>query len=235
MHQLRWLLIISILGWLSLPGCKHKPIIDDMDPPPDTTGIPCSPDTVYFGMQILPILVSNCAMPGCHHQNNPEEDLDLTSYETLMASGAIKPGQLKDKFWEAITETDPDDRMPPPPASPLSAAQIDLIRIWILQGAQNLMCDPDPGSCDTTAVSFAVRIRPIFQTYCIGCHNNSVTNGGVNLANFEGVTQVVQNGRLLGSVRHLPGFVAMPQGGSQIPACEQNRIEAWINQGALNN
>jgi hypothetical protein len=98
-----------------------------------------------------------------------------------------------------------------------------------------LMDDMQPGDCDTTALSFAADIQPILQSYCTGCHNNAVANANINLANFEGVSVVIDNGRLLGSIRQLPGFAPMPQAGNPIPDCDQWRIEAWINQGALNN
>ena len=46
-----------------------------------------------------------------------------------MEYGDIIPGEPNEgELIEKITETDPDDRMPPPPADPLSTEQINRIK-----------------------------------------------------------------------------------------------------------
>ncbi len=227
--------IFILTGLLSNSGCKHRPVVDMDMPPDDTTMVqPCHPDTVYFQLQILPILVSNCALPGCHSAISPQEGIELTSYQKVMQTADIKPGDLDGDLWEAINETDPEKRMPRPPSPPLTAEQINLIRTWILQGAKDLTCDPT-GVCDTVGMSFANDIQPILNTYCTGCHGGSAPLGGINLSNFSGVSVVVNNNRILGAIRRQPGFSPMPQGGNPLPECHINQIAAWINQGAQNN
>lgn len=233
------LLILLVLVILLPSGCKHRPIVDVDMPPDDTTNNPvvhpCHPDTVYFELQVLPLLVSNCAMPGCHSATNPADGVNLTSYQQVMATADIKPGKLDGDLWERISDSDPDDRMPPPPHPPLTPQQIQLIRTWLLQGAQNLTCTPDNSNCDTLNMSFTAHVQPILQQYCTGCHGGSFPQASINLSNFSGVSAVIPGNRLLGAIRQEPGFKAMPPAGNPLPDCRVRQIQAWINQGAKNN
>jgi hypothetical protein len=233
-----FLLLLAMSSMVS-QGCKHRPIVDVEIPPDDTTSNPvvhpCHPDTVYFELQVLPLLVSNCAMPGCHSAVYPADGVNLTSYLQVMATADIKPGKLDGKLWDMITESDPKDRMPPPPNPPLSPDQIQIIRTWLLQGAQNRTCTPDNTQCDTLNMSFAGHIQPVLQQYCTGCHGGSIPQAGINLSNFTGVSAVIPGNRLLGAVKHQSGFKPMPPAGNPLPDCRVRQLEAWINQGAKNN
>lgn len=233
-------IVLLGLNLLLHSGCKHTPVIDMTMPPDDTTtvvpiGKPCSPDSVYFSLQILPILVSNCAMDNCHSNNNPEEGVNLTSYSKVMATADIKPGQLKGDLWEAINETDPKKRMPVPPRSPLSTEQLELIRKWIQQGALDKTCDADANGCSTINMSFAQHIMPLLKNVCTGCHSGSSASGNINLSTFEGVSVVAANGRLTGAIKKRPGYTAMPPAGNALSPCNVDKIEAWIAQGIKNN
>ena len=44
----------------------------------------CSPDTVYFKQKILPLIVSNCAMSGCHDAISKRDGVILTDYTNIM-------------------------------------------------------------------------------------------------------------------------------------------------------
>lgn len=220
------IVLLSILN----TGCKHKPIIEPESPIP----IPCSPDTVFFERDILPILISNCALSGCHNDSNPKEGINLTSYDRVMATADIKPGKAGGDLWKAINESKPDKIMPPPPRAPLTTEQKELIRLWMLQGAKNYICE-DETTCITTDMSFNNDIRPILQNYCIGCHGPANPGGGVILSNFSGVSVVVNNNKLLGSIRRDAGFSPMPKGGASLPQCSIDKITAWVAQGAKDN
>ncbi len=233
-------------GFLATTSCKHNPLIPIIDPvdttiidnptdPVDTSGWPCSPDSVYFEYQILPILISNCAMSGCHSATNPKEGVNLTSYAKVMSTGKVKVGQLSGDFWTSINSTKSDKQMPPPPASKLPQDQIDLIKTWILQGAKNLTCNPGYGGCATANMSFTNNIAPILKQSCTGCHGGSSPQGGIDLSTYSSVVTMAQSGKLLGSVKHNAGFSAMPPAGNGLPTCSINRLQAWIDQGMLNN
>ncbi|MBK7344367.1 MAG: hypothetical protein IPJ06_15480 [Saprospiraceae bacterium] len=239
-------LVMILAGLLATSSCKHNPLVTGLDPqdttgtnnptdPIDTSGWPCSPDSVYFEFQVLPILISNCAMSGCHSATNPQEGVNLTSFAKVMSTGKVKVGQLSGDFWESINSNKPDKQMPPPPASKLSQEQIDLIRKWILQGAKNLTCNPGYGGCSTANMSYLNDISPILKQSCTGCHGGTSPQGGVNLSSYANVLPFAQSGKLLGSVRHETGFIAMPPAGNGLPSCSINRIQAWIDQGILNN
>jgi hypothetical protein len=125
-------LVISIL----IIQCRHEPETLGI------IGISCDPDTVYFERDLLPLLNSSCAKSGCHDATTASDGVILDSYFNVMATADVKPGNPDDSdLYEVITDDDPDDRMPPPPLPPLSSDQIAMVRKWILQGAQNLICD----------------------------------------------------------------------------------------------
>jgi hypothetical protein len=89
--------------------------------------------------------------------------------------------------------------------------------------------------CEIETVTYSRTIVPILSAQCMSCHRNSAALGGVRLEDYEDLKIWVDNGRLLGSIRHQPGFSRMPQGGPRLPACSIAQIEAWIAVGAPNN
>lgn len=90
-------------------------------------------------------------------------------------------------------------------------------------------------SCDTSAVSYELHLAPVLQANCVSCHNSSNPSGGMVLASHDGLVQAANSGRLLGAVKHEPGFSPMPQGAAPLSACETAQLEAWISQGLKNN
>lgn len=90
-------------------------------------------------------------------------------------------------------------------------------------------------TCGTLDVSFAEDVSPILNSNCTQCHNGQAANGGVQLHNYENVKIHAENGSLLGSIKHESGFSNMPQGQDKLPECNIAIIEAWINDGALDN
>ena len=116
-------MIIGGVLILSTFSCKHDPIV------------PGDAETICYEKDIKPILMSNCAYAGCHDPITMEEDYDFSSYQGVMASGTVKPGDPNDsKMYKAITDKG-EDFMPPPPKPKLSTANIGLIYLWIKQGA----------------------------------------------------------------------------------------------------
>lgn len=244
-----WMVFLSMgFGLISLNSCKHDPgdIIpmppDTTDNPvdttgnPDTTGMPCDPDIVYFETQILPILVSNCAISGCHDPITAEEDVILNSYENVMKSDVVRAFRLDNsELFERITDNDPDDRMPPPPRSRLTSDQINVIARWIEQGAENRTCDVDAGNCNTDNVTFSGDIWPIIETNCRGCHSGASPFANIRLEDYSTVRAVAETGQLYGVTERLPGFPQMPFGQPKLPQCSVDKIKAWIDAGMPNN
>lgn len=234
----RRILPYAILLVTLATSCKHDvpdPVVVDNGGNGNNNGtsVPCDSDSVYFNSQILPFLISNCSTSGCHDVASHEDGVILTSYDYLMGSDIVQPGNPNDgDLMEVLTTSDPGDRMPPPPAAPLSSQQIQLIQTWIAQGAQNLDCS---GICDTANVTWQGTIKPLMQTYCKGCHTGSSPGGGVDLSNYAGVSGSAFDGSLVGSVDHLPGWKAMPKNSPKMSDCDIAKIKIWVNAGAPNN
>jgi hypothetical protein len=221
---------------ISTPGDSTNIVLDSTEI--DSMLPLCDTSVIYFQSDILPILIGNCAYAGCHDPISAEHELVLTNYEALMShKDLVVPFELeKSELYEKITEDKVSDRMPPLPNEALTGDQILKIQKWILQGAQNNTCHNGmSNSCDTTMVSYAKDVKPIFDTYCVTCHGSSNPNGGVSLTSFDGASVIAKTGKLLGVVTWTNGFLMMPLGGNQIPDCDVNTLTAWINQGVMNN
>ena len=200
----------------------------------DTTfpspGNPCDPDTVYFEKDLLPLLQSSCAQPGCHDAITMEDGVRLTDYASVMATAGVKPFDPEGSdIYEVVTETDPDKRMPPPPSAPWSQENIKLLNTWIAQGAQNLFCDEE--ECDTTNVTYTSPVSGIVQKHCLGCHNDNNPLGGLSLQGYDNVVTVANDGRLMGTVKHEAGYPAMPKNSSKLSDCKITQLEIWTQNG----
>jgi hypothetical protein len=103
-------------------------------------------EEVSFNHEVRPILSDRCF--ACHGPDAHERKGDLRldqadgeegAYRTHEGSTAISPGSLADSaLWHRITTTDEDDVMPPPDSHKkvLSKSEQELIKNWILKGAQ---------------------------------------------------------------------------------------------------
>ena len=99
-----------------------------------------SAESVSFNRDILPILSDRCFH--CHGPDDGHREADLRLDVPDGDEGAlqmIKPGDPEDsELWQRITTDDEDLRMPPADANkrPISAAEQELFRQWILAGAK---------------------------------------------------------------------------------------------------
>lgn len=107
--------VLALAVWI---GCSHDPVV------------PRTP-VLTFEKDIQPITQNNCARVGCH--NGSGESPTLVSYGDVM--GHVKVGDPKgSKLFRIITNLTPGVAMPPD--GPLADQQINLIYVWILQGAK---------------------------------------------------------------------------------------------------
>jgi hypothetical protein len=218
----RKLLVFVFIGTFLISSCRH-------DIPIDLNGTisqNCDPDTVYFGNTILPLLVSNCAMPGCHNHG----ELDLTSYASIMNSGIVKPRHPNTSKLVRVINGGGEEAMPPSPYSALTSDQINSIKTWIDQGAKFNTCI----GCDTLNYKFAADIWPILNTNCYGCHNNNNPGGNIYIRNYADVQAMVLDGSLMGSLLG-DGYALMPKNSNGLQSCKITQIQKWINDGAQNN
>jgi cytochrome c553 len=213
-----------------LYACKHEP---DAIVPPATPPVGGSGNTlVCFESEVLPLFQTNCAKAGCHDAASRQKGYVLDNYNNIIAKDLIPGNATNSKIYEVLFETG-NDRMPPLPNPDLTAAQKAIIGKWISEGAKNTTgCGV---ACDSSQFTFAANIKPMVQTYCVGCHGGGTPSGGINLSEYGGVRQQAINGRLYGSVTHSPGFSAMPKNAGKLSDCQIAQIRKWIAAGYLNN
>lgn len=185
---------------------------------------------VCFQQEVLPIFQSSCTQSGCHNSASRESGYDFSNYEGILKG--VEPGNYKkSEVYKIITTS--FGIMPPSPYERLSDEKITTIALWIQQGAKNNSCQV--AACDTTNVTLSGTVMPIFDNYCNGCHSGSVPQGNIDLSKYTGIKPTVDNGSLLGSVKHASGYVAMPEGGNKLSDCNIAKIEKWIALGAKND
>jgi len=93
---------------------------------------------------------------------------------------------------------------------------------------------PD-SACDTAVVTFSQNIKAIIGQNCEGCHNGNIASGGLNLAGHSNIQSSALGGGLMDRIqRPASDPLSMPPGGP-LSDCDQNKLTAWINQGAPNN
>jgi uncharacterized membrane protein len=219
--------LFLVLTFVPIIGCKHEP-----PPDPDGTWAEiCNPDTVYFGNTILPLLVSNCGMSGCHDEGSHREGIVLTDYYSIMNSDVVKPGRPNSSDLFEVLTASGENLMPPSPYSTLTADQINAIRTWIDQGAKFNNCV----GCDTLNYTFNANILPIIQTNCTGCHSGGSPDANLSLTNYAEIASIANDGSLMHSLNGTGGYSIMPKNTSGLQSCKITQIQKWINDGAPNN
>jgi len=232
--------LFILLGSLSIGACTHinddgtLPVIDDIGGGGGGGGggsTDCDPNTVYFVNTIQPLLQSSCAQPGCHDAATMEDGVGMYDYNVIMEQvSAGNPGGSD--LWEAITEDNPENIMPPVGEGTLSPEEISLITTWIQQGAQNNSCTSD---CDQNVFTFAAAIQPTIQTYCQGCHSGTNPDGQVSLTNYTQIKAIADDGRLMQTLLGSGGYTQMPYQSNPLSDCRIQQIQSWIDAGGLNN
>ena len=94
-------------------------------------------------------------------------------------------------------------------------------------------------------VTFDDHIKPIFRQRCASCHNGDRKSGGLDVTNFTNLMQGGSSGTVVragdASDSYLYQLVTheedpiMPPNSDPIPQAEQNLIQKWIDEGALEN
>ncbi len=89
--------------------------------------------------------------------------------------------------------------------------------------------------CDTTSVTYSATIVPIILQNCSICHGGDAPISGIQLEEYANIKVFAESGRLVGALRHLPGFTPMPKDRAPLPECQIRKIEMWVLDGAPNN
>lgn len=88
---------------------------------------------VDFAHEVLPLLAKHCAK--CHTAGRYEGDLSMDTRETLLDAGVVAPGAGADSELIARIVSDEDDYRMPSEGDALTAAEVDVLRRWIDEGA----------------------------------------------------------------------------------------------------
>lgn len=115
--------------------------------------------------------------------------------------------------------------------------------LLLLSGIAVINCKKetvDTIECDTSGfttatIKYSTVVEPILSASCYSCHSNSIQKGGVNLQGYANAKTYADNDKLLGTIAHLSGFQAMPEGGSKLDQDKICKIKFWIENGTLNN
>jgi len=88
--------ILFLFGFLILftLGCKHEPLYPLANLSADSLrfkSINCNKDSVYFYNDIGPLIISNCAIKGCHDGNSGHQPT-LTNFDNI--SKSVIGGQI---------------------------------------------------------------------------------------------------------------------------------------------
>jgi mono/diheme cytochrome c family protein len=211
-------------------------------PPP-----PPQADSVSYTNEIQPIFDDHCTT--CHGLSANGE-LDLRSYSGLIdAIGPHAPvvvtGDSVNSFLVQRIKGNLQPQMPWE-LTPLTSVQINLICLWIEQGAVNDSTGGGGGGSDTTYYGQA--IQPIFDQFCVACHASpeSPDFGLLDMSSYAGVMDstgphapIVIPGAptesyLLQKIEGSPGISGdrMPPGGPYLSAALTDTISQWIADGA---
>lgn len=120
-NKFKLLVLFAGIG-LAFNSCKTK------------TDFNSIPEVSYVG-SIAPIVNSNCAFSGCHG-DSMNASIKLIGYSNLM-KGGIEAGSPNNSKLYRLIKTLGDDIMPKRPYNELTEKQIQLIYVWIGQGAKN--------------------------------------------------------------------------------------------------
>lgn len=106
--------------------------------------------TVTFYQHVEPIFRKSCT--GCHGGESPKGKLSLESFEGLQAGGkkgvAVVPGKAGESLLYLLASGQEKPKMPPKDAEPLTAPEVELVRLWIEGGARpgERVSEPTPYS-----------------------------------------------------------------------------------------
>lgn len=197
---------IDVTG-ITIPSVKSSPIKAAAPPAAGVATGPvrnrkaAQPQGVSFTGQVAPMFVKHCG--GCHIAGKKGE-FQMVSYEGLMRSGMVQPGNgISSRVVDVIQTGD----MPRGGGKVAPDELATLIR-WIDMGAafdgpdptlrmnaigpavvpkaaMPAAAVPKPVSLKPGDISFALEIAPILLKQCVSCHHTDTTGGGLGMVSME--------------------------------------------------
>ncbi len=94
---------------------------------------------------------------------------------------------------------------------------------------------PESAQCNATgSETFSQDVLPLLNLRCNNCHGGAAASAGIRLDSYSEVVKQVNSGRLMGSINQSIGYSPMPKNAGKMPACEIQKIQNWVDSGALN-
>jgi mono/diheme cytochrome c family protein len=218
-----------IRAWIAgngTPSGGGTPTNPGPSPSPAPTASP-SPDQP----QALQIISQSCT--GCHGATSGSAGVyGLTDVNHLIQSGLIVPGQPAQSF--LFTKINSGAM---PPGNPLSAANQEIIRQWILSGAPQGSAPPPPPPVPAKAPTYSYIQSQILGPNCAGCHYTGSAKGGYAFDKYTNVFKAV-NVKLPteSDLYKVPEDGEMPpRPNRQLSSEELSLILQWIKKGAPND
>ncbi len=92
---------------------------------------------------------------------------------------------------------------------------------------------PATFDCTSTTPTYTVDIKPIMDNNCAssGCHNSSSRADGKDYSSYTAVKNGSSSNEFIGSIQHLSGYKAMPQGRAKLSDAQIKTISCWIENG----
>ncbi|MFM8415575.1 MAG: c-type cytochrome domain-containing protein [Planctomycetota bacterium] len=150
--------VAMLVRWIDAgAACDGNPTADLMTvartataPPPPPVAAPprpvrLKPGDVSFAAEVVPVLLAQCV--NCHGEREPENDLRMTTLESLIRGGrtgaAIVPGKANESLLvKKLRGVGIEGQRMPLGKPPLADEQIALIAKWIDQGARADLLTP---------------------------------------------------------------------------------------------
>lgn len=111
-------------------------------------------EMLVFEDMLLPVVEAKCM--SCHNAQRAKGDFIMRSYADIFKAGksgepSVTPGEptRSEIFKRVVLPEDHDDRMPPEGKTPLTDAEVSLLRYWIAAGATDSLKVVDAAKVDT--------------------------------------------------------------------------------------
>ncbi|MEI6277595.1 MAG: c-type cytochrome domain-containing protein [Prolixibacteraceae bacterium] len=192
-----------------------------------TTPVVVKSQQVCFQRDLLPVLVSSCAISGCHDQTTRRDGYNITTYASVMTNLVVAGNPTSSRLYTAVR----GNSMPPKPYTALPQAVKDSLFNWIKNGARNDVCSST--ACDTTGVvTYQKQIAALISLNCISCHSGSGAQKGILLDTYANVKTYLTNGKLMAAVKGTS--IQMPPS-YKLTTCEMRQFQLWQANGGVQN
>jgi len=194
--------------------------------------------TVSFEAQIQPILAAKCAR--CHGDTKQTAGLNVNSGATLQRGGESGPAVVPGKPDESpLYEMVREGHMPPKGSAPLTAAELESLRRWIVEGAKS--SNPSASAARITHQ----QIAPLMLLRCTPCHGSRRQEAGLDLRTREGMLKGGKSGPAVVSGKPDESLLIKRIRAEEMPPRRQlvtvsvkpmesgelKKLEAWITAG----